>query len=196
MQEILDVTAGLLESVGPDNLTTNLIARELKVSVGTLYHYYPNKQAVLHALAVRWLDEWQAAFDALDAGTGKETDPDTFVHEYVRRLLAVYRNQRGVLHLVQMMFTIPELRELDTRGDEHVAERLAVLFQRLGVPGSTRERRRMGRIFLKLGNTLLLEALRQPGVTARRTLDDLTSLLLLELTRDRVHKGAGQDLPG
>jgi hypothetical protein len=77
-----------------------------------------------------------------------------------------------------------------------VAERLSVIFQRLGVPGSTRERRRMGRVFLKLGNTLLLEALRQQGVTVRRTLDDLTSLLLLELTRERVHNGAGQDPPG
>lgn len=183
LREILDLTAQLLELVGPDKLTTNLVARELGVSVGTLYHYYPNKQAVLHALAVRWLDEWQVAFDQLDVLTGRGIPAHQFVDEYVRRLLPVYRNQRGVLHLVQMMFTIPELRELDTRQDDRAVERLAGMFGSLGMRGPARERRRVGRVFLKLANTLLLEVVRQGGATAQRTLDDLRALLLLELQR-------------
>ena len=56
-EEILQVTARLLEAVGQDDLTTILVAKTVGVSVGTLYHYFPNKYAIMYALAERWLDE-------------------------------------------------------------------------------------------------------------------------------------------
>ena len=54
---ILQVTALLLEEVGQDDLTTILVAKRAEVSVGTLYHYFPNKYAILHALGEQWLEE-------------------------------------------------------------------------------------------------------------------------------------------
>ncbi|MDE0786744.1 MAG: TetR/AcrR family transcriptional regulator, partial [Porticoccaceae bacterium] len=56
-EEILTATAQLLEKVGQDDLTTILVAKTVGVSVGTLYHYFPNKYAILYALAERWLSE-------------------------------------------------------------------------------------------------------------------------------------------
>ena len=50
---ILDATAQLLEKVGTDALTTNLIAKAADVNVATLYQYFPNKQAVLLSLFER-----------------------------------------------------------------------------------------------------------------------------------------------
>ncbi len=50
---ILDATAGLLDKVGGDKVTTNLIARAAGVNVATLYQYFPNKQAVLLELFKR-----------------------------------------------------------------------------------------------------------------------------------------------
>jgi AcrR family transcriptional regulator len=52
-ERILDATAEVLEKVGIESLTTNLIARTAKVNVATLYQYFPNKQAVLLALYKR-----------------------------------------------------------------------------------------------------------------------------------------------
>ena len=49
--KILEVTAELLEEVGQDDLTTILVAKRAEMSVGTLYHYFPNKYAILYALA-------------------------------------------------------------------------------------------------------------------------------------------------
>ena len=43
INEILEATARLLARVGLDDLTTVLIARELGISVGSVYHYFPNK---------------------------------------------------------------------------------------------------------------------------------------------------------
>ena len=52
-ERILDATAQLLDKVGTDALTTNLIAKAADVNVATLYQYFPNKQAVLLSLFQR-----------------------------------------------------------------------------------------------------------------------------------------------
>ena len=128
VEEILGQTARLLEEVGPDRLTTNLVARRLGMSVGTLYHYFPNKHAVLYTLGVRWLDEWQRAFDEIEGLSYGVSSVREFVTLAVDRMLQVYEAQHGVLYLVQSMFTIPELRVLDTRQDETAVSRLTVHF--------------------------------------------------------------------
>ena len=50
---ILDATARVLVEDGYDKLTTNRIATVAGVSIGSLYQYFPNKQAVVMAIADR-----------------------------------------------------------------------------------------------------------------------------------------------
>lgn len=185
VQEILDVTARLLEEVGPDRLTTNRVAQKLGVSVGTLYHYFPNKHAILHVLGVNWLNEWQQAFDEIERFGHTAPGIGAFIDRAMDRMLKVYEKQHGLLHLVQAMITIPELRELDTHQDEVALDRLAKIFKRLGVAGGPVERRRLARVYFKLVNTLLLDAVNQEGGSARRTLEDLKALLRYHLMRKR-----------
>lgn len=64
-KEIIDVTGELLERVGLDDLNTILIAKEVGISVGSLYHYFPNKHAILYAMGSRWLDTVEAALDEI-----------------------------------------------------------------------------------------------------------------------------------
>ncbi|WP_069164362.1 TetR/AcrR family transcriptional regulator [Nocardia altamirensis] len=52
-EAILDAAAQLFERDGYLNTTTNKIAELAGISIGTLYHYIPNKDALLHALATR-----------------------------------------------------------------------------------------------------------------------------------------------
>ncbi len=44
---------GLLERDGIDGLTTNAVAASAGVSIGTLYQFFPNKEAILDTLADR-----------------------------------------------------------------------------------------------------------------------------------------------
>lgn len=50
---ILEATARLLVEVGYDKASTNRIAKRAGVSVGSLYQYFPNKQALVASLAER-----------------------------------------------------------------------------------------------------------------------------------------------
>lgn len=59
----MEAAARVFDREGID-ATTNRIAEEAGVSVGSLYQYFSDKHALLHELAMRHLDEAQEAFDA------------------------------------------------------------------------------------------------------------------------------------
>jgi AcrR family transcriptional regulator len=50
---VLDATAALIDEIGPDTITTGLIAARAKVSVGWLYDFFPNREAVFDAVMDR-----------------------------------------------------------------------------------------------------------------------------------------------
>jgi AcrR family transcriptional regulator len=58
---ILDATARVLKHVGFDGLTTNAIAEKAGVSIGSLYQYFPNKEALVSALIERHCEEMNSA---------------------------------------------------------------------------------------------------------------------------------------
>lgn len=53
---IFEATIQLLLKEGMHGLTTTRIAERAGVSVGTMYQYFPNKQALIYALNERYLD--------------------------------------------------------------------------------------------------------------------------------------------
>lgn len=52
-EAIVEAVARFLEEVGLEPLTTNKIAERAGVSIGSLYQYFPNKEAILVALIRR-----------------------------------------------------------------------------------------------------------------------------------------------
>ena len=60
---ICEATIQVLLSHGADRLTTTRVAARAGVSVGTLYQYYPNKQALLFAVLEDHLEKVSAAVE-------------------------------------------------------------------------------------------------------------------------------------
>ncbi|MEO7730745.1 MAG: TetR family transcriptional regulator [Kofleriaceae bacterium] len=72
-QLVADILAGairVLEREGAPRFTTIRVAHEAGVSVGSLYQYFPNKQAILFRLQI---DEWEATGATLEALLGDAT---------------------------------------------------------------------------------------------------------------------------
>ncbi len=182
--DILQTTAALLERVGFDDLTTILIAKEMGISVGSLYHYFPNKQAILYALGERWLAEQTRALEEIAAQDLEAMDLETFIDTSFPRMLAVYREQRGMLPLVQAMWAVPELRDLDDEHDELVITELAQMFKRLGLSHSKAERERRAWLMLEMIHALFISIVEQSGARTARSLADLKALGLTLLQRD------------
>jgi AcrR family transcriptional regulator len=175
-EQILDTTAELLDQVGVDDLTTIIIAKKLGISVGSLYHYFPNKVSILFALSQRWLDEITQALDDIDCEMSDNEELRSYTDHCNDRLLNAYRQQRGILHLVQAMFSIPELRSLDAEHDELMIDRLSKMFIRLGFTNTKSELARIARIYLELVHALALVIVEQKGSRAQHSIEDLKSM--------------------
>ncbi|HSS01247.1 MAG TPA: TetR/AcrR family transcriptional regulator [Kofleriaceae bacterium] len=60
VDSVLEATARVLVKRGFDGLTTNLVADEAGVSIGSLYQYFPNKAALVGALIEKHVDAMQS----------------------------------------------------------------------------------------------------------------------------------------
>ncbi|HSB53997.1 MAG TPA: helix-turn-helix domain-containing protein, partial [Gemmatimonadales bacterium] len=54
VEEILDAAAAVIAEGGVEAATTNAIAERAGSSVGSLYHFFPHKDAIVLALAERY----------------------------------------------------------------------------------------------------------------------------------------------
>jgi AcrR family transcriptional regulator len=69
---ILEASARILESEGLPGFNTNSVAAKAGVSIGSLYQYFPNKDAILLALIERFEDAAQEAInEALRSAIGR-----------------------------------------------------------------------------------------------------------------------------
>jgi AcrR family transcriptional regulator len=60
VQRILSATSRLLERLPLEEITTSRIAEESGVSVGGLYRFYPDKQAIIDAIAVQHVKDFES----------------------------------------------------------------------------------------------------------------------------------------
>jgi AcrR family transcriptional regulator len=56
LTELLDAAAAVIDELGFERLTTAMVADRANASIGTVYRYFPDRIAVLQALAARNLD--------------------------------------------------------------------------------------------------------------------------------------------
>jgi AcrR family transcriptional regulator len=63
VEKILNAASQLFVEVGYEAATTNAIAAKANTSIGSLYQFFPNKEAILHALAARYLDQLRTLYD-------------------------------------------------------------------------------------------------------------------------------------
>ncbi|MBB4124502.1 TetR/AcrR family transcriptional regulator [Martelella radicis] len=73
---IFEATIQLLTRAGADSLTTTRVAERAGVSVGTLYQYFPNKQALIYALNERYLEALAKRIEATCSAQAGQTAPN------------------------------------------------------------------------------------------------------------------------
>ena len=56
---ILDAAAALFASRGVEGTTMSAIAERSRTSIGSLYQFFPNREALVEALAEQYLADWQ-----------------------------------------------------------------------------------------------------------------------------------------
>jgi AcrR family transcriptional regulator len=78
VQSIFDAASVLLARTRLEEITTSRIALEAGISVGALYRFFPDKQSIVDAIAVRRVEEFKAALEIRMAGA-EPMEPRAFL---------------------------------------------------------------------------------------------------------------------
>lgn len=125
---ILDTAIHLLEDVGWDGFTTNILAERAGIGIQTLYRYFPNKLSVVATLSQRAIEEWESWFE--DAGVMSPPGPEVF-SDGMALFIQNVRNQTGGVAIRQAMNASLALRDLDRADNRRYAIRIVdTLIQR------------------------------------------------------------------
>jgi AcrR family transcriptional regulator len=127
VKDILDAAARVLARDGAAQFTTARVAETAGVSVGSLYQYFPNKEALLFRLQ---RDEWDETLDHLEGILADQgVPPKTRLHRAVAHFFRTEADEAGLRHALDdagaLFREAPEARI----HEERTHARLRVLFE-------------------------------------------------------------------
>ncbi|AJC16463.1 TetR/AcrR family transcriptional regulator [Pandoraea sputorum] len=136
VETIFEATAQVLDEEGEAALTTNRIAKKAGFSIGTLYQYFPTKEAILLAMIARErrrvMDE-QNEFLARAVDEG--ADPERVIRERIRMLIEAFGSGGRVKRSLIKMAWQMDHHENIMQAMREAAEHIAVAMSRRDAPG-------------------------------------------------------------
>lgn len=105
---------------GLAKLTTKRIAEAAGLSVGGLYEYFPNKEAVIHALASQWLERVKDAVAAIHPSKTGCVDLIRYLGMVYEAVRPLYLEVSGVSVLISLLASVPALQALEDQIDLQV----------------------------------------------------------------------------
>lgn len=172
-----------IEQGGLDRLTTKRIAVSAGLSVGAVYEYFPNKEAIVAALVGRWMD---AIFEAVDSARpkgGEGMDMFTYMNTVLDRVIVLYDGQPGLGALFGMLTAVPALRDFNQQHDDRVWQSVATALTHFVPHADHAEVEAVARTTLLICDTLLAAAIVYRAGDRVRMLNNLRVCLMAILSR-------------
>jgi len=119
---ILNCTIELIKEVGVQGLKTSEIARQAGISLPSLYRYFPNKTAIIKALAEQHIEKLDGLLQEFLTDFDLDEGFDHLIDVYAQ----FYRSEPGYKEIWSGVESMPELQELDLGELYDNAERLSV----------------------------------------------------------------------
>ncbi|HKS68971.1 MAG TPA: TetR/AcrR family transcriptional regulator [Ktedonobacterales bacterium] len=143
IEAILDAAERLFAELGYEATSTNQIAAEADTSIGSLYQFFPNKEAILRALVARSQEQMREVLDAVfSSDPHDELTPDELLDRLLDPLIALYA--RGY-RMLALFVALPRMGDGAQAGAPLVEEIVWRLDTRLArrMPGLSSGRREL-----------------------------------------------------
>jgi AcrR family transcriptional regulator len=177
VEEIQHAAGALFAEVGYDNATTNMIAARAGISPGSLYQFFPDKEAIAQAFAADVTEQLHLVYDTFLSPEMLALPLQPFLESFIDEIVAFNRKYPGYLAL-ELASTVSASLVL-VLADLHqgLLARMDALFVARW-PQSTREQRRLPilvsyRLFL----ALLPLALESNGEQQQATVREMKAVL-------------------
>jgi AcrR family transcriptional regulator len=143
IETVLDAAERLFAVLGYEATSTNQIAAEAQTSIGSLYQFFPNKEAILRALVARSQEQMREVLEGVFASDPRdELSPDELLDRLLDPLIALYA--RGY-RMLALFVALPRTGDGALAGEPLVEEIVRRLDARLArrMPGLSAERREL-----------------------------------------------------
>lgn len=132
---LFEAAARILASEGEAGFTTNRIAERAGFSIGTLYQYFPSKEAIVVAMVRRQRERVMRELEALlDRYAAGELPPEAALRVYVRRLIDAFGRGQAAQRLLARLGWQLDAPEIMVRAMDEGAERALAALARLDDP--------------------------------------------------------------
>lgn len=143
---ILDATRNLV--IRPDGLkiskiTTNHIAKEAGISVGSLYQYFPNKEAILFELYKDILGQIALVLEKFKSGPCLSLPREEFFARFYAAMKNAEADGELIFEMHNAVKIYPALAEADRRHAELVAREMAGFMKHFGSGWSMEDLQRL-----------------------------------------------------
>nr|BFE56970.1 TetR family transcriptional regulator [Dactylosporangium thailandense] len=173
---VLAAAAALLQELPFDDIGTRQIADRAGVSVGSLYRFFPDKDAIFYALSATWLDK------VLDLMDGQLAAPPPTVAELVNRVVEAFaeffRAEPGYRQVSLGSQTLRMTPGSGARNDEQLADRLRTVLVEHYEMTATDDLSRRLLLAVRLTEFMLNQAFRTNPDGDPWVLNELKTLLL------------------
>jgi AcrR family transcriptional regulator len=182
VSRILDTAEALFASQGYAATTTNAIAAQAQVSIGSLYQFFPDKVAILLALALRYTEMLHQELTALDEAEAV-TRP---LADYVNQLIDItdrFFTEHPSYHAIfmEVQGTMRELAEIEEATDAKLIQDLAASLARRDAALKPVDCEAIAFVLVKAIGTLLWLSLSQEPTFRQRLVIETKRLTLAYL---------------
>jgi AcrR family transcriptional regulator len=131
VSQILAVAEQMFITEGYNATTTNAIAARAKVSIGSLYQFFPDKTAIVRALALQYTEELHFRFAELDPNNVDRLSLKAYVELLIDTTARFFTDRPGYHAIfMQVQGTIPGLAEIEDAADAHLIQDLAISLEK------------------------------------------------------------------
>jgi AcrR family transcriptional regulator len=126
VKQILDMAEQMFIAEGYGAVTTNAIAQSAKVPIGSLYQFFPDKEAIVQALAMRYTEQLHQRFAELDSADLTNLPLSVYVDRMIDatdRFFTDYPGYHAIF--IQVQGIVPELAEIEDAADAKLIQDLA-----------------------------------------------------------------------
>lgn len=159
VQKILDVVAVLLERNGAEAITTNMIAQEAEIPIGSLYQYFPNKHAVLNAVGQRHLERVNQMLSEIFQSDLSGNSWEDLIDLVIDSFANFYLTEPGFAPLWSSMKQDPELIEIDRENNIKISENVSRILSQFQVDPA--ENKIISRIVVEVTDAILNRWIRE-----------------------------------
>ncbi|MBS2966307.1 TetR family transcriptional regulator [Actinocrinis puniceicyclus] len=182
VRQILAAADEILSAEGFEALTVRRIAQVAGVPVGSIYQFFPDKAAVVDALAGAYIGQFDAAIGRLVAASAVQRWADP-VGTLVEAFAGLYRANPGYVALWSGRHLSPELARADEANNAAIAQGVRLILVRQAGLADGARLELSSRVAVAVADALLQFAFRLAPRGDEEVLEELKELLRLYLER-------------